>query len=104
MIQSIDDLKALPGFSDFVEKLKQEIYLAIPAIVVKHIQDQHKYKKLVDEFYKAHPKLVGERTLVGQVVNKLSAENPDMAVEEVFNLAAKEAYKVMEATNGKKES
>jgi len=78
-----------------LEKQKQEILLLIPAIVVKHIQDQHEYKKLVDDFYKANPELIKERLLIQKLTNQIAANDPALSVKEVFEETAKQAKEVL---------
>ena len=84
------------------EKLKQEILLMIPAIVVSHIQAQHKYKKIVDDFYLKHPDLVSEKVLIGSLANKIAADNPTLEPEEIFLKTGKQARKILRKYNDEK--
>ena len=102
-IKSNDDLLSLFEDKDkfnnflvlFAEKIKQDILLSLPDIVIKHIQDQHKYKKLVDNFYKENPELKKEKPLIMQLINKVAADNPGMALKDMFNLTAKKAQQIL---------
>ena len=78
-----------------LEKLKREIFLSLPEIVIKHIQDQHKYKKLNDSFYKKYPELKKDQVLIGSLANKIAAENPELSMEDVFKKTGKRAKKIL---------
>lgn len=86
---------------DKFEKMKQEILVMIPSIVISHIQDQHKYKKLSDSFYKTYPELKKEKALIGSLANKIAAENPELSMEEVFKKTGKRARKILGDNNEK---
>jgi len=90
-------------FNSFIQKVievtKQQTLLLIPEIVIKHIQDQHKYKKLVDQFYSNNPELVKEKPLIGQLINKLASDQPELSIEELFKKTAIQAKKVLGERN-----
>ncbi len=83
------------SFNQFLEQFKQEIFLSIPEIVIKHIQSQHEYKKIVDDFYIKHPDLKKDQVLIGSLANKISAENPGLSMEEVFKKTGIQARKIL---------
>ena len=64
--------------STVVEQTKREMILLVPEIVIKHIQDQHKYKKIVDKFYSDNPEFRKDKVLIGQLMNKIAADNPGL--------------------------
>jgi len=81
--------------SSIVEQTKREMILLVPEIVIKHIQDQHKYKKVVDKFYSDNPEFRKDKVLIGQLMNKIAADNPGLEISEVFKRTAIKAKKVL---------
>lgn len=104
-IKSNDELLELfesaDKFNSFIEKLKQEIILMIPKIVVKHIQDEHQYAKVLNNFYSKHPRLAQEKVLVSSLINKIVNDDPSMPIEQVFENVAIQVYPLLEVANDK---
>lgn len=105
MIKTDEELWEIIGsvksFNNFLESFKQEILLSIPDIVIHHIQNQHKYKKIVDSFYEKYPDLEKDKVLVGSLANKIASENPAMSFEDVFKKAGLKARAVLRGQNEK---
>ena len=94
--QKFDQITSnLQEFNKFLEEFKQEIFLSIPEIVLRHIEEGNKAQKLVSKFYKKNPELQKHRVLIGSLANKIASDNPELSSEEVFNLTAKKATKVL---------
>lgn len=86
---SVDD------FNKFLEEFKREIYLAIPEITLKHIQDLKYYQEIVNDFYEQNPDLKSERMLIKSLANKIFSDDPSLTFEEVFKMAAEKAREVL---------
>ena len=89
----------LDEFNKFLEEFKREIFLSIPEIIMKHLQDTVNANKLVAKFYKDNPELKEHRLVIGSLANKIAAENPGLSSEEVFNLVAKQAKEVLKESD-----
>lgn len=81
--------------SDFEADVKQQTLLLIPDIVVKHLQDQYKYRDLVKKFYKENPELIEDKALVGNLMNKVAADHPDWEMSDVFDRTAETAKAIL---------
>jgi len=92
----------LDEFNKFLEEFKREILLSIPEVVVKHIEDFHKYQKLVQDFYQKNPELRNHRYVVANLANEIAGKNPDLDPEEVFELVAIKAVKQLKELNNER--
>jgi len=69
--------------------------LAIPQVVVSHIQRYNTMKGLVDDFYKANPDLKVVQRSVGMIANEVHSEHTDWDTGKVFAEAAVRTRKAL---------
>lgn len=93
LLGSVDKFNTF--LSEFEANVKRQMILLVPDLVLKHIQDQYKYKELVSKFYEAHPELVEDKALVGHLTNKVAAEHPDWDIEQIFSHSAEMAKAII---------
>ena len=103
LLELFDDVDKFNFFiSDLEEKIIQRVILLIPQIVVKHIQDENKYAKILNKFYSENPKLAREKVIVGRLINKIVNEDPGIEIEEVFKKVTNQIYPMLEAMKDEK--
>ena len=78
-----------------VETVRQQILCDVPALVLLHLKNEIKYKDLKEKFLKANPELVKYKAETGQALNEIASEQPDIALEKVFELGAVRAKELI---------
>lgn len=99
-------LGSLDKFNNFLdvyaETLMRKIMLAVPALVIHHIKNEHKYEKIRKDFFIKNPELVQHKDVLAKQLNVVAAKNTDLGIDKVFELAGIETKKTLrEANNGK---
>lgn len=69
--------------------------LAVPQVVVAHIQRYNKMKGLVDDFYKENADLKVAQRAVGMLANEVHSEHTDWTTKQVFDEAAVRTRKAL---------
>lgn len=72
----------------------------LPKIVSQYVAQHMTMAETVAEFYSANPELKHVKRTVAQVANEISAEAPEMALQDVFAEAAKRTYKMLGLKRG----
>jgi len=92
-------LGSLDKFNNFLdvyaETLMRKIMLAVPALVIHHIKNEHKYEKIRGDFFIKNPELVQHKEVLARQLNVTAAEHPDWLIEKVFTDAGIEAKKTI---------
>jgi len=70
--------------SNYTEGILQKVMLAVPALVIHHIKNEHLYNKLRDDFFTSNPELEEYKPLLAQQLNIVAAEHPDWGIKEIF--------------------
>ena len=78
-----------------VESVRQQILCDVPSLVLLHLRNEIKYKDLKEKFFKTNPELIKYKAETGQALNEIAAEQPDIALEKVFNLGAIRAKEII---------
>ena len=81
--------------SDLTEQILQKVLLAVPALVIHHIKNEHSYNKLKDSFFLANPELINFKPVVAQQLNIVAAENPGWSIDQVFTQAGIKSKQVI---------
>ena len=86
-------------YAKAVESSNKQVYekvlLAIPEIVLGHLQRNTVVKGMVDTFYDTNADLVPVKRTVAAVANELHAQNPDWTIEQVFKEAAPKTREIL---------
>jgi len=86
-------------YAKAVESSNRQVYekvlLAIPEIVLGHLQRNTVVKGMVDTFYDTNADLVPVKRTVAAVANELHAQNPDWTIEQVFKEAAPKTREIL---------
>jgi len=77
------------------ETVRQQILCDVPALVLLHLKNEIKYKDLKERFLKTNPELVKYKAETGQALNEIASEQPDIALEKVFELGAVRAKELI---------
>jgi hypothetical protein len=73
----------------YTEQILQRVYLEVPSLLLAHIEEITKTKKLRDKFYEKYDDLKDHQQLLGQTVNSLQIKNPSWTKEKLFDEAGK---------------
>lgn len=71
-----------------VETVRQQILCDVPALVLLHLKNELRYRELKEKFFRVNPELVENKTEAARALNEVSAEQPDIPLEKVFELGA----------------
>jgi len=86
-------------YAKAVESSNKQVYekvlLAIPEIVLGHLQRNTVVKGMVDTFYETNTDLAPVKRTVAAVANELHAQNPDWTIEQVFKEAAPKTREIL---------
>jgi len=102
----IGDLNKFNSFiNSLIEYTTRKVMLAIPALVIHHIKNEHTYNKIKDDFFKKNPELIPYKPVFAQQLNMVAAEHSDWSIEQVFTQAGIESKvkikKLLEDKNAK---
>lgn len=73
----------------------QAMALSLPQMVHTQVEAQRTLNESVQGFYKEHPTLEKYKLLVGQSINQVSADNPELDLTAVMKKAAKQTYEAL---------
>jgi len=85
LLELFEDVDKFNSYmKDYGEKIKQDLLLSIPVLVLKFVQNNANYTTTVENFYKDNEEFKNHKPLAQGIINTISAENPELSVEEVF--------------------
>lgn len=85
-----------------IETTTQRCMLAIPTLVMHHIQKEKEYNKIKEDFFQANPELLKHKDILGQEINKIAAKNSNWDIEKIFTQAGINAKVVIRNLNQEK--
>lgn len=91
LLVAVHDKASDEGEKRGAEKLLRQI----PELVSTYTSRHTTLAGLASDFYKKNRDLVGVKKTVAAVTSEIAAENPDLSVEKVFEMAAERTRKVL---------
>jgi len=73
----------------------QQTLIGMPEVVGSVVQRQTSLRDVAREFYKTYPELKPVKQYVGRVANEISAENPDLTIQQVLDKAAEKVRQTL---------
>jgi hypothetical protein len=80
---------------ELTREITEHVLLLLPSVISHLINNMATMKELSTQFYEKHKDLAQHKNIVGTVIEQLEAKHPGKSVEEILNLAAPEARKLM---------
>jgi len=96
LYEMLGSLEKFNGFlTNFAEHITRKIMLAVPALVIHHIKNEHSYNKIKGEFFEKNPELVEYKEVVAKQLNIVASDHVDWTIEQVFQESGIEAKKII---------
>lgn len=89
---------------NFRESIVRQAMLAVPALVIHHIKNEHSYNEIKNKFFDDNPELIKYKSIVANHLNVIASNHSNWSIEKVFTNAGIKAKKtikqMMEDNNG----
>lgn len=83
------------AYQDSVNLSQERVLMQIPKLVLNYGQRQSAIKEIVTEFYSNNQDLEGYKRTVAAAANEVHAENPDLPLPKIFEMAAEKTRKTL---------
>lgn len=77
--------------AELLREFTEHILLILPGVISHLINNITSLKEASEQFYKKNSDLIQHKSVVGPIIEGLEAKYPGKSLEEILDLAAKEA-------------